>query len=77
MQHKSTNAALKFISRMDKNVPGTVCLDKEMFEQILLVVVNLIIRNIKNLSQIQISVYMRGHSLYAHINHDSLVNEPN
>jgi hypothetical protein len=54
-----------------------VSLDKEIFEQILLVLVNLVIRNIKNLSQIQISIYMRGHSLYAHINHDLLTNEPN
>ena len=53
-----------------------VSLDKEIFEQILLVLVNLIIRNIKNLAKIGISVNMRGQSLYVQINHKLLKNEP-
>ena len=53
-----------------------VFLDREKFEQVLLILVNLIIRNLKNLYQIRISIEMNGTDFYATIFYAFQSSEP-
>jgi hypothetical protein len=46
LQNASTCENLKITSRVQHNVPQMVCLNKEKFEQVLMILVNLIIRNL-------------------------------
>jgi len=79
MQNKSANVELKFISRVHKDAPTMVFLDKEFFEQVLLLLINLIIRGFKNLEKIKILIKMDGNYLCARITHSlvaSTTNDP-
>jgi hypothetical protein len=46
LQNASTYGSLKFTSRVQQKVPEMFCLEKEKFEQVLMLLVNLIIRNL-------------------------------
>jgi hypothetical protein len=53
-----------------------VFLDREKFEQVLLILVNLIIRNLKNLELINILINKSGTELYAQIFYTFRKSEP-
>jgi hypothetical protein len=70
LQNKSTKDTLSFCSRIQKNIPAMVCLNKEKFEQVLMLLVNLMIRDLTNLAVIKIAIEMTGQNLKVRIFHN-------
>jgi len=72
LMNKSTNATLKYCYRVQRTVPTMVYLDKEMFYQVLMLLVNLMIRDLNNLDLISILIQTTGQSLEVRISYHML-----